>query len=131
MGLFNKKKENTAPKQKTVKIAGKEVHLLYCYATEINFYDVAGIELKDFIQEAVVNKTSDPKNVIYAILAAASAYSQSKGEDLQITDKDLIFQASNDELSAALVEVTKLFAEWYHLPKGEQSQKEEGAQGKN
>lgn len=131
MGLFNKKQDRTELQPKTVKLAGKKVHLLYCYATEINFYDAAGIELKDFIQEAVVNKTSDPKYVVYAILAAALAYSKSKDEEPQITSEDLIFKASNEELSAALVEVTKLFAEWYHLPAGEQPKNEEGQQGKN
>lgn len=131
MGLFNKKQERTELQPKTVKLAGKKVHLHYSFATEIAFYDWAGIEIKDFIQEVAVNRTSNPKNVIYAILAAATAYSDSKGEEAQITDKELLFKASNEELTTALVEVTRLFAEWYHLPAGEQPKKEEGQQGKN
>jgi hypothetical protein len=132
MGLFNKKEETTAaPKPKTVKIAGKEVHLHYSIGTEITFYDLAGIEFKDFIQEAAVKKTSNPKNVIYAILAAALAYSESRGEEPQITDKELLFQATNEELTEALVEITKMFAEWYKLPLGEEPKGEKGTKGKN
>lgn len=131
MGLFKKKKENTAPKPKTVKIAGKEVRLHYSYATEIYFYDWAGIEFKDFVQEVAVSKTSNPKYVVFAILAAAMAYSDSKGEESQITDKELLFKASNEELTKALVEVTRMFADWYHLPASEKPKTEEGTQGKN
>jgi hypothetical protein len=116
---------------KTIKIAGKDVTLLYCFGTEITFHDLAGIEFKDFIQEAAVNKTSNPKNVIYAILAAALAYTESKGEEPQITDKELLFQATNEELTEALVEITKMFAKWYKLPLGEEPKGAKGSKSKN
>lgn len=116
---------------KTIKIAGKDVTLLYCFGTEITFNDLAGIEFKDFIQETAVNKTSNPKNVVYAILAAALAYTESRGEEPQITDKELIFQATNEELTEALVEITKMFAKWYKLPLGEEPKAAKGSKSKN
>lgn len=115
---------------KTIKIAGKDVVLAYCIGTEILFHDLAGIEFKDFIKEVSVKQTSDPKNIIYAILAASMAYSQYNGIDEQINDKDLMFTATNEELTDALVEITKMFMAWYKLPIGE-AKEEKGPEGKN
>ena len=105
--------------------------LAYCIGTEIAFHGMAGIEFKDFVQEAAVKKTSDPRYVIHAILAAAITYAQSKGIDEPITDKDLMFEATNEELTEALVEITKMFAEWYKLPLGEDKKAKKGSKGKN
>ena len=127
--LVFKNKRNMITKQ--VKIAGKDVTLAYCIGTEIAFHGMAGIEFKDFVQEAAVKKTSDPRYVIHAILAAAITYAQSKGIDEPITDKDLMFEATNEELTEALVEITKMFAEWYKLPLGEEQKAKKGSKGKN
>ena len=115
---------------KKVKIAGKDVTLAYCIGTEIAFHGMAGIEFKDFIQEATTKKTTDPRYIIHAILAAAITYAQSKDIEEQISDKDLMFGATNKELTEALVEITKMFMEWYELPMGEQKPKK-GSKGKN
>lgn len=116
---------------KQIKIAGKDVVLAYCIGTEILFHDLAGVEFKKFIQEVTEKKTTDPKNIIYAILAATMAYSQYKEIDEQINDKDLMFNATNEELIAAMMEITKMFMVWYKLPVGEEQKTKKGPKGKN
>jgi hypothetical protein len=62
-------------KEATIKIAGKEVKVAYCYATEILFSDYTGQEFSEFIKEAVVDKNtqSSSKKVLYAVLSAIIA----------------------------------------------------------
>lgn len=122
-------------KEATIKIAGKEVKVAYCYATEILFSDYTGQEFSEFIKEAVVDKNtqSSSKKVLYAILSAIIAYSQSKNEDAAVIDNDIMFNAQPQEIIDAFTTIISLYNDWYQIPKqvSKKAEKKKGAKGKN
>ena len=103
--------------QKTITIAGKQVGIAYCFATEIAFKALTG----NNIEEADV---TNPEQVVYLILAAISAYYQEQEQDAPVTDKDIIYRAKPKELIEALTAVLAMRAEWYESPKGEATEEE-------
>ena len=124
--------------QQTIQICGKDVNLAYCYATEISFKVLAEEEIHDFLREATAKvqakQMPDIRKAIFLILAAASAYYESKGEELPITDKDLMNEAGPEEFGTALGTCIKLYMEFYHLPGSEAAkaaEEQKGSTGKN
>lgn len=126
---------------KTTTINGKQVTLAYCYATEINYSNFTnGENASIFIQETAKkidaltkgDATAQPdiEKCIYLILAAAIAYSKSKGEDCPITADDFLFSDNPNELYEALSHVILLYGSFYHLIPSEQPKKK-GKKGKN
>ena len=127
---------------KTTTINGKQVTLAYCYATEINFskFTKGGIAAT-FIQETAVkidaltkgDTTAQPdiEKCIYLILAAAIAYSSSKGEEPPITADDLMFTDNPSELYEALGLVILLYGEFYNLTGEPNPKTKKGKKGKN
>jgi len=99
-------------KTKEITIAGKQVNLSYCYATEIGFTDIAETSLDKI-------DTSNPKHIIALIMASILAYYQSKGEESPIKDNELMFNAEPEEITTAFVSVLELRMDWYKLPVGE------------
>lgn len=122
-------------KEAIIKIAGKEVKVAYCYATEILFSDYTGQEFSEFIKEAVVDKNtqSSSKKVLYAILSAIIAYSQSQGVEAEVVDTDIMFNAQPQEIIEAFSVIISLYNDWYKLPKQvvEKANKKKGTKGKN
>ena len=126
---------------KTTTINGKQVTLAYCYGTEINYSNFTnGENASIFIQETAKkidaltkgDATAQPdiEKCIYLILAAAIAYSKSKGEDCPITADDFLFSDNPNELYEALSQVILLYGSFYHLIPSEQPKKK-GKKGKN
>ena len=105
-------------KTKTITITGKEVGVAYCYATEIAFRKYTGVGVENF-------DPANPEHAAYIILAAILAYYQHKGEDAPVTDKDIIYETSPQDIIDAMTAVFHLRAEWYNLPAGEPEDKEE------
>lgn len=105
---------------KTINIAGKEVTLAYCYATEIGFRKYTGESIDNF-------DANNPEHVLYLIISSIVAWSQSKGVEPVIKDEELMYEAKPSELVAALTEIFKLRAEWYEIPAGEPTN--EGGEG--
>lgn len=107
----------------------------YCYATEILFSDYTGQEFSEFIKEAVVDKNtqSSSKKVLYAILSAIIAYSQSQGMEAEVVDTDIMFNAQPQEIIEAFSVIISLYNDWYKLPKQvvEKANKKKGTKGKN
>lgn len=113
-------------KTQKVTIAGKEVGIAYCYATEIAFADYCGKTPAEIIQ----GKNPTPKEITYLILSAVMAYY--KGEEAPIKDTDLMYNSTPQEMTDALTAVIKLFAEWYNVPTGAESKKKKtGKESKN
>lgn len=106
---------------KEITIAGKQVTLGYCFATEIGFKTLADKDLTQFIQEVAAGFTAEPKvepdkeTVIRAIIASAVAYYESRGEEPAITDRDLMYEATVMELSEALGYIIQMFAQFYNI----------------
>ena len=112
-------------KTKNITICGKDVTLAYCYGTEISYKMLADEDINDFVQEVIAALNAEPqrmpdiKKSVLLIIAAAMAYTESKGEKCPVSDKDLMYQATPDELGTALGTVIALRMEFYHVPTDE------------
>ena len=114
-------------KTETIKIAGKKISIAYCYATELAYKDYTNEDITDFIPE-IINSTQagqmpDTKKSIYLILAAIMAAAQSKNEEPAITDKELMFEASPEDMGNALASIIMLRLKFYNIPLGEPKDK--------
>jgi hypothetical protein len=113
--------------KKELTIAGKQVTLAYCYATELAYKDYTNEDITDFIPE-IINSTQagqmpDTKKSIYLILSAIMAAAQSKDEEPAITDKELMFEASPEDMGNALASIIMLRLKFYNIPLGEPKDK--------
>ena len=123
-------------KKTEIKIAGKNVNIAYCYATEIAYKDLSGEDIAAIIQETIacVNakpaRMPDTKRSIYLVLAAVMAYYQSKDEEAPIKDTDLMNDTTPLELGTALGAIITLRAQFYSIPKGEPEDKPAKGKGK-
>lgn len=114
-------------KSKEITIAGKKVSVAYCYATELAYKDYTNEDITDFIPE-IINSTQaghmpDTKKSIYLILSAIMAAAQSKDEEPAISDKELMFEASPEDMGNALASIIMLRLEFYNIPLGEPKDK--------
>lgn len=114
-------------KSKEITIAGKKVSVAYCYATELAYKDYTNEDITDFFPE-IINSTQagqmpDTKKSIYLILSAIMAAAQSKDEDPAISDKELMFEASPEDMGNALASIIMLRLEFYNIPLGEPKDK--------
>jgi hypothetical protein len=122
---------------KKIQIAGKEVNLAYCFATEVNFKLLADSEINDFIVEVAEAITTTPQRLpdirksIFLIIASAQSYYNAQGEEMKIIDKDLLFKAKPIELGTAIGTILALRNEFYTIPDGEQKTKQGKGKGKN
>lgn len=98
--------------KKTINIAGKQVGIAYCYATEITFKRYTDKSVEEF-------DATNPEHVLYLILSAIMPYYLSRDEEVPVTADELMYQSSPEELIDALKEVLSLRNAWYKLPEGE------------
>lgn len=94
---------------KKTTIAGKEVTLAYCYATEIAFRKYTGVSIDSFNAE-------DPEHVLYIIIASILAWCQANGTESDVKDEDIIYRAKPKELVDTLTVIFDLRREWYEIP---------------
>lgn len=94
--------------EKIITIAGKEVGIKYCFATEIGFSDILGIGLDKY-------DTTNPRHISALIMSAVLAYYEAKRQKAPFDMQQILFDASPKELVEAITEVLKLRAEWYAL----------------
>lgn len=90
-------------------IAGREVSLAYCYATEIAFHKYTGVSIDSF-------KADDPEHVLYVIIASILAWCQANGTEADVRDEDIIYRAKPKELVDTLTAIFDLRREWYDVP---------------
>ena len=119
--------------QQQIKLCGKDVHLAYCYATEISFKVLSDEEVHDFINDAMVavnaQKMPDVRKCIFLILSSITSYYDYKGEPAPIEDKDLMYNCEPDALGAALAVIIKMYMDFYHLSKEEAEKAKKGKKG--
>lgn len=116
-------------KKKTITIAGKKVTLAFCYATEIAFAEYTGESFHEYIRTA--GDKQDAKKMLYVIMAAIMAWAQYEQKDPVITDKQLLYEATPEQFTAAYVAVMELFASFYKLPLGDKQQQPKDDKAKN
>ena len=108
---------------KEITICGKPVTLAYCYATEISYKILSDEDIIDFGQEIAEKikheQMPDIRRTIYLILASMSSYYESRDEKAPVTDKDLMNEATPQEVGLALGTIIGLRAQFYHLPSEE------------
>ena len=108
---------------KTITIAGKEVTLAYCYATEIGYKLLSDEDITAYMADAMEalkeSRMPDTRKTVYVVIAAINAYSEWKGEQPSISDRDLMYDATPMELGTALGTILQLRADFYNLPEGE------------
>jgi hypothetical protein len=61
----------------------------------------------------------DIRKTIYLIIASLQSYYESKSETCPITDKELMFECSPQEIGVALGTVIGLRSQFYHIPSDE------------
>jgi hypothetical protein len=122
--------------QKEITLCGKQVNLAYCYATEISYKILSDEDIIDFGQEVVEKiqheQMPDIRKTIYLILASMQSYYESKGETCPITDKELMYECTPQEIGMALGTIIGLRTNFYHVPSDEPKDKPaEGKEEKN
>jgi len=122
-------------KKKEITLAGKQVTVAYCYATEIAYKDLSGQDITDFMGEVgeaiAANKMPDVKKSIFLLVAAIMSYYETKKEDAPISDAQIMTDATPLEMGAAIGAVLSLRSEFYALPEGEPKEKKKAGKGKN
>ena len=109
----------------SIKIAGKDVTLAYCFGSEVSYKLLTDEEIYPFINEAIVAINDKPphmpdlRKTIFLIIACAMTYYESKGQKSPIEDKDLIYHASPDDIGRAIGTIAGLYIDFYKIPVGE------------
>jgi len=121
---------------KEIKLCGKQVTLAYNYATEISYKILSDEDIIDFGQEVVEKiqheQMPDIRKTIFLIIASMQSYYESKGEECPITDKELMYECTPQEIGVALGTIIGLRSQFYHVPSDEPEDKPaEGNEEKN
>ena len=118
--------------KETTKIAGIEVTLGYCFATELNYRNLADEEIANYFKEAFVciqeGKDPDTDKSIRLVLASVISYYDSVHTDsgettYPINERTLIYEAAPDELMKAVITIVNLRNKFYKVPEGEPKDK--------
>ena len=117
--------------KETIKIAGIDVTLGYCFATELNYRNLADEEIADYFKKAFAciqeEKDPDTDKSIRLVLASVISYydSQSEGKaTYPINERTLIYDIAPDELMKAVITIVNLRNKFYKVPEGEPKDKE-------
>lgn len=124
---------------KTITIAGKEVTLAYCYATEIGYKLLSDEDINAYMADAMEalkeSRMPDTRKTVYVVIAAINAYSEWQEETPAVSDRDLMYEATPLELGTALGTIIQLRADFYKVPsdepKDEQPEEKKPASEKN
>lgn len=129
---------------KEITICGKQVTLAYCYATEISYKILADQDIMNFMQEvsealqAEPQQMPDIRKTIFLLLASMQSYYDSlpagqNGQKPQspVTDEDLMYHCTPQDLGVALGTILGLRSQFYHLPSDEPEEKEPKGKHKN
>lgn len=102
--------------------------LAYCYATEISYKILSDEDVIDFGQEIAEKiqheQMPDIRKTIYLLLASMQSYYEAKDEQCPITDKELMYECTPQEIGKALGTLLGLRVEFYHVPSDEPKDKE-------
>lgn len=108
---------------KEITICSKQVTLAYCYATEISYKTLSDEDIINFNQEIVEKiqheQMPDIRKTIFLILASLMSYYESKDEQCPITDKELMYECTPQEIGVTLGTILGLRAQFYHVSKDE------------
>lgn len=134
-------------KIETITLCGKDVNIMYCAATETGYEIVAGKSSQVFLptvlerdENGKITKAEPPSATLddYIKLALAGIIAAYASEDKEppVTDKDILYKATSEEITNLVGTIGKLRAAWYNVPEvvaAEQQQPttDKGEQQKN
>ena len=79
-----------------------------------------------------LTRSAVSRQTIFLLLASMTSYYNSLGEQAPVTDNDLMYEATPQELGTALGTVLRLRVEFYAVPADEPADKPaKGRKGKN
>ena len=119
--------------KETTTIAGIDVTLGYCFATELNYRNLADEEIANYFKEAFgciqEGKDPDTDKSIRLVLASVHSYydsiHQGEGDTIYpINERTLVFETAPDELMKAVITIVNLRNKFYKIPEGEPKDKE-------
>lgn len=116
--------------------------LAYCYATEISYKILSDEDIisfgKEIAEKIQHEQMPDIRKTIYLILASMQSYYDSlpagqNGQKPQppVTDQDLMYHCTPQDLGVALGTILGLRSQFYHLPSDEPEEKEPKGKRKN
>ena len=132
-------------KIETITLCGKDVNIMYCAATETGYEIVAGKSSQVFLptilerdENGKVTKAEPPAATLddYIKLALAGIIAAYASEDKEppVTDKDILYKATSEEITNLVGTIGKLRVAWYNVPdviNTDKQQEEGGEQPKN
>ena len=111
--------------ERTIHICGKDVAIRYCAATETGYESISGKSIAVFIPDIEKDKrgkiikstvkTTMQDFITLAVAGIAAAYTR-RGEPEPITDKDILFDATPQEVTELITVISELRNEWYKVP---------------
>ena len=132
-------------KIETITLCGKDVNIMYCAATETGYEIVAGKSSQVFLptilerdENGKVTKAEPPAATLddYIKLALAGIIAAYASEDKEppVTDKDILYKATSEEITNLVGTIVRLRVAWYNVPEVvtlDKQQEEGGEQPKN
>ena len=108
----------------TITLCGQEVKMRYCAATEIGYEELTDKSSAIFVPEVKKDKNGKIKDVKQnanlndyiklSIAGIIAAYPD--GEEPPVTAKQIINEATGEEITNMVTAIVKLRAEWYRIP---------------
>lgn len=114
--------------KKEITIAGKQVTLAYCYATEMAYKELSNEDILTIVKEIAESftkqdKDPDAKKCINLIAASIISYYESEKQEPPIEVTDLMYKVSPTDMVLALTTILTMRAEFYGIPLGEPEDK--------
>ena len=111
--------------EKTIKICGQDIRMIYCAATENGYEDMSGKKISVFLPtfgknengETIVTEPAKATNKDFMMLAFAAIIAAyvSKGEEVPFDSDKFLYEASAEDVATLLTAIIELRADWYHI----------------
>lgn len=110
----------------TITLCGREVEMIYCAAAETGFEYISGKSVDIFVpdvdrdENGKVVKVHQPAAtkgdyLKLGIAAIVAAYAR-KEQDPPITDVEIIYESTPEDIMKLVTTVVSLRNQWYHVP---------------
>ena len=113
--------------EKTIKILGKDVDMIYCNATEDGFEEISPRPISVFVptvskdekgEETIIPAQANISDYVRLAFASIVAASTKKGEKQPpINGDDIMYNISPVERNMLIEAIVEIRNEWYEIPK--------------
>ena len=103
--------------EKTISICGQDVQMLYCAATETGFEQLANRSINVFLPgDDEENPAATGDDYIKLGIAAIIAAYARNDQEPPVSVKDVLYEATPQEVVALITSAVELRAKWYDVP---------------